>query len=134
MHSDRPVVLIADDDEQLVEALTRRCQHLGLKVEVAHNGLAAVNAVELYEPDLLILDVNMPQGSGLEVCEMIARDEVACRIPVIIITGREDTDTVRRCHNRLAYYVPKCTNIWSRIEPLVSELLNIAPRLCAAAP
>jgi len=128
MYSDRPLVLIADDDEQLVDVLTRRCEQLGLNVEIANDGLAAVNAIDLYEPDLVILDVSMPQGSGLDVCEMIARDEVARRIPVIILTGRQDEDTIRRCHNLLAYYVQKCANVWSRIEPLLGELLVLAPR------
>jgi DNA-binding response OmpR family regulator len=125
MYSNRPLVLIADDDEQLVEALTRRCEQLGLNVEAAYDGLAAVNVIDLHEPDLVILDVNMPQGSGLDVCEMIGRGEMTRRIPVIMLTGRKDAATVRRCHNLLAYYVQKCTNAWSRIEPLLGELLNL---------
>jgi DNA-binding response OmpR family regulator len=125
MCSDRPLVLIADDDEQLVEVLTRRCEQLGLNVVIAYDGQAAVNAIDLREPDLVILDVSMPHGSGLDVCEMIARDEMARQISVIILTGRQDEETIRRCHNLLAYYVQKCTNVWSRIEPLIGELLNL---------
>jgi CheY-like chemotaxis protein len=128
MYPNRPLVLIADDDEQLVDVLTRRCEQIGLNVEIAHDGLAAVNVIESREPDLVILDISMPQGNGLDVCAMIAHDEVSGRIPVIILTGRQDTDTIRRCHNLMAYYVPKCTNVWSRIEPLIDELLKRVPR------
>jgi len=128
MYSNRPLVLIADDDDQLLDALTRRCEQLGLNVAIAHDGLAAANVIDLQEPDLVILDVNMPRGSGLDVCEMLARGEMARQIPAIVLTGRKDTATIRRCHNLLAYYVPKCPNVWSRIEPLIGELLHRAPQ------
>jgi len=78
-------------------------------------------------PDLMILDINMPAGNGLSVCEMLATDPGSSAIPVIILTGRNDPDTIRRCHDMLAYYVLKCPDVWRRVEPVVFELMDIEP-------
>jgi DNA-binding response OmpR family regulator len=133
MKPPQPRVLIADDDEHLVDVLRRRCRHLGLQVETAHDGLTVLNSLDTNVPDLMILDINMPHGNGLDLCQMLVGDENAQHVPVIILTGRHDEETIRRCHNLMAYYVPKCSDVWSRIEPLLGELLGVAPAAPAPA-
>jgi DNA-binding response OmpR family regulator len=120
-----PRILIADDDPQLVEMLALRCGQLGIQVTRAHSAHAALQVVERESPDLVILDVNMPRGNGLAVCEMLAGDERHCNTPVIVLTGQADRETVLRCFNLAAYYVPKCTDVWPRIEPLLHQLLPL---------
>jgi DNA-binding response OmpR family regulator len=120
-------ILIADDDECLVDALARRCQALDLHVERAYDGMSALMKIDALEPDLVILDVNMPSGSGLSVCEMIAPDPNLKAIPVIILTGRTDGETIAACNRLDAFYVLKGPNIWSQLEPLVVDLLGIEP-------
>lgn len=132
-HHVPPVVLLADDDEQLLDALRRRCEHAGLHVELAHDGLSALAAIDRCEPDLIVLDVSMPGGSGLELCRTLAAGDSTRHIPVVILTGRQDEHTVRQCHDLLAYYVPKCTDVWGRIAPLVSELLAVPVPASATA-
>lgn len=119
-------VLIADDDHALVQALALRLHGLGLRVQAAHDALSALKAAHDSPPDLILLDVNMPAGNGLSVCEMLASDTQLSSIPVIIMTGREDPVTIRRCHELLAYYVLKCPDVWRRIEPVLFELLNLS--------
>ena len=80
-------IVIADDDRDLTQALTARCQNLGLRVCSAHTAIGALNLIHEVKPNLICLDVNMPSGSGLTVCEMIAADPQLARIPVIIMTG-----------------------------------------------
>jgi DNA-binding response OmpR family regulator len=116
-------ILIADDDHNLVDALAVRCRTLGLAVRTAHDARTALNIIFDDRPDVACLDVNMPCGNGLCVCEMLASDERFVSLPVIVLTGRTDLETVRRCHNLCAYYVPKCADLWSRIGPLLQELL-----------
>jgi DNA-binding response OmpR family regulator len=116
-------ILIADDDRNLVDALAVRCRMLGLVVRTAHDSRTALNIIFEERPDVACLDVNMPCGNGLCVCEMLASDPRFVSLPVIVLTGNTDQDTVRRCHNLCAYYVPKCVDIWSRIGPLLQELL-----------
>ncbi|MEO1972765.1 MAG: hypothetical protein ABGX07_14495 [Pirellulaceae bacterium] len=61
------------------------------------------------------------------VCEMLSNDEGLCSIPVIMLTGRTDEDTVRRCHSMCAYYVLKSTDIWERVGPFIREILKVEP-------
>ncbi|MFZ5829099.1 MAG: response regulator [Planctomycetota bacterium] len=118
-------VLIADDDRELVHALSVRMRGLGLTVRTAHDALSALNMVQERVPDLMILDVNMPAGNGLCACEMMASDPNSADVPVIILTGRQDEETIRRCWDLLAYYTPKAPDVWSRLEPLICELLHV---------
>ena len=118
-------ILIVDDDECLVDALARRCEALGLRVERAYDGMSALLKIDALEPDLVVLDVNMPSGSGISVCEMAARDPNLKTIPIIVLTGRTDSETIASCNRLDAYYVPKGPAIWSRLEPLVVDLLGI---------
>jgi DNA-binding response OmpR family regulator len=121
-------ILIADDDPNLVDALAVRCRTLGLEVLTAYDARTALNSIFESRPDVACLDVSMPCGNGLGVCEMLVSDERFVSLPVIVLTGRTDPETIRRCHALCAYYVPKCTDLWSRIGPLLRELL---PTDCA---
>ena len=116
-------VLIADDDDDLVEVLLRRCESIGLKVDTANNAMTALGKIEESLPDAVILDVDMPMGSGLCVAEMMSMHEELKSIPVIMLTGSKSHETVRRCHSMCAYYIPKCPQVWSRVKPLLCELL-----------
>ncbi len=118
------MILIADDDKDLVDLLAMRCRHVGLGVETASDAMTALRKIDQIRPDLVILDVEMPAGNGLLVREMMAANEQLSQIPVIILTGKSDEDTIRRCHHYCAYYVAKCPDVWPRIEPLLNELLE----------
>jgi hypothetical protein len=80
------------------------------------------------------LDVEMPAGNGLSVCEMLMSDEACHSMPIAIPTGRSDPDTIMRCHGLSAYYVEKCPDVWSRIEPLFKELLCQSETTSGARP
>jgi len=118
-------ILIADDDRELVDALATRCRQLGLKVVLAYDATTALTLIRQRRPDLICLDVSMPSGSGLGVCEMLANDEELCSVPVIMLTGSFDDETIRRCHSMSAHYVLKSCDVWRRLQPVVSNLLGI---------
>ncbi len=120
-------ILIADDDLELVQLLSLRCTHLGFEAISATNAMEALRLIDDAKPDLVILDVEMPLGNGLSVCEMMSSHERLLAIPVIILTGRQDEETIRRCHQLCAYYVLKCPDIWSRVEPILQEALGSEP-------
>lgn len=119
-------LLIADDDTDVIELLTRRCRKLGLEVDSAGSATTALGKIEQNVPDLVILDVDMPHGDGLSVCEMMAGHEKLRTIPVIVLTSSSSEETIRRCHRLCAYYVLKCPDIWPRVEPLLRDLLTLA--------
>jgi DNA-binding response OmpR family regulator len=114
-------VLIADDDADLTNALAMRCRQRGWTAIIVHEGFAALAATRAERPDVVCLDVEMPSGRGLAVSEMLQTDGDLCTIPMIILTGRKDSNTIRRCHELGLYYVLKCPDSWERIEPLLEE-------------
>ncbi len=118
-------ILIADDDADMRNVIASRCREMGLNAVTANDAASALKVVEETRPDLIFLDVSMPRGNGLAVCELIAGNEALSSIPVIIMTGKKDKETVQRCHDLCAYYVPKDQDIWSHLEPLIIELLDL---------
>ncbi|RCS46456.1 response regulator [Bremerella cremea] len=123
----KKTVLIADDNADIVDILKRRCETLGLNVIVANNAMEALTKAEAYQPEAIMLDVNMPHGNGLSVCEMLTHHEQLSSIPVIVLTGNTSSEVVKRCHQLCAFYIPKTTDIWSQIEPVLCDLLKITP-------
>ena len=83
-----PKVLVVDDDhairQMLIEALTMNHQYL---VEEASNGIEASIKLGTYRPDLLVLDIFMPEMDGLEVCRIISSEPELADMRVIITTG-----------------------------------------------
>lgn len=126
-------VLIADDDRSLVRVLARRCRDLGLQVETAIDGFHAActlflaaeeSETERAGYDLIILDVAMPDEDGLSIREEMLRESSLRDVPVIVLTGRTDSGTVRRCEELGTWYVPKAGNFWPELEQLIRELLE----------
>ena len=128
-------VLIVDDDRHLVKALTARLTNLGLEVLAAHDGITAMKVIPSKKPDLVLLDVNMPAGSGLTVCTVLAKDTELSPIPVVIMTGRSDRDTINQCEKLGAHYLKKSPALWDTLRPLVFELLDTKdPNLVTPTP
>ncbi len=117
-------VLIADDDPAVVRALSVRCKKLGLEVETAENGLQAILKASRNPPRLLILDINMPEADGFRVCEWLL-DPGRPPIDVVMLTGRDDSETLLRCDSFGAFYVPKNHETWDTIKSIMGELLEI---------
>lgn len=85
-------ILIADDERDIVSMLGRFFESKGFYVLPASNGTEALKQVEK-QPDIILLDINMPGTDGLEVCQRI-RNHISC--PILFLTARiEDTDKVK---------------------------------------
>src|SRR5688572_19653675 len=80
-------ILIADDDRALVQMLSVGLRGAGYDVVSAVDGYYAFSAAVNQQPDLLILDIHMPAGSGFNVLERMYRSEGAQRAPVIYMSG-----------------------------------------------
>ncbi|MBI2480336.1 MAG: response regulator [Planctomycetia bacterium] len=118
-------ILIVDDDPELVEVLAECCRHIGLFPRTAHNTLTALARIEERLPDLVCVDVMMPTGDGLMLCEMLSSTFQKLGIPIIVLTGRKDPEIVLSCRDLCANYVHKSGDVWSRIEPVIYELMDI---------
>lgn len=85
-------VLIADDSPVLVTALRKLLEQSGYEVVIAMDGLEAVQHFYQDNPDLVLLDIQMPKLHGYVVCRLIKEDPASRHIPVLILTGRESAE------------------------------------------
>jgi DNA-binding response OmpR family regulator len=76
-----------------------------------------------HPPDLLCLDVSLPTGNGLDLCEYLVRESSAHQMPVIVLTGRTDRETVFRSATLRTRYLYKSTDVWQRLRLLIERLL-----------
>src|SRR6202790_1509617 len=123
-----PRMLIADDDRSIVRLLADRCTRMGFKVETATNGIQALLKAKRSKPDILIIDVNMPEVDGLSVCAHLL-DPARNPLNVIVITGSRDPDTLERCEGFGAHYARKGPNFWDDLEAALAE---IHPRMAGS--
>jgi DNA-binding response OmpR family regulator len=81
-------ILIADDNENIREALTYLLEDEGYSLTLAKDGFDALNKVRSVRPDILFLDIMMPELSGYEVCRIIKNDPELSNIYVIMLTAK----------------------------------------------
>ena len=86
-------ILVVDDEEALSDMVSSALRFAGYTVQTVGNGFDALRSVKSATPDLIVLDVNMPEMDGFEVCRRIRRDGV--QVPVIFLTARDDIDDLR---------------------------------------
>ncbi|WP_347566314.1 response regulator [Scytonema sp. UIC 10036] len=89
-------VLFVDDDPLILNAMCPLLQPWGLKVSTLENPLEFWDTLEATAPDLLVLDVEMPQMSGIELCQVVRNDPRYCGLPVLFLTSHTDAETMRR--------------------------------------
>src|SRR5262245_40130952 len=118
-------ILIADDDSTFREALAKRCSTLGPRIWTAADGAQALQSVSEMRPSLMILDINMPSGNGLDVAQRLLQDPSIPPVPVIFCTGRSDPETLQRCRSLGAYCVVKDGDTWSKLLPVISRILGL---------
>lgn len=85
-------VLVADDDRVQVTQLSGRLRSLGYDVATACDALQASTAVLRNPPDVILLDIGMPGGTGVEVLKRLKNSPMTWRIPIIIVSANEDPE------------------------------------------
>ena len=87
-----PKILVVDDQPINVQLLKRKLEREGIQVSTAYTGQDALELVKHDKPDLILLDVMMPDMDGIEVCQRIQEDDDTRSIPVIFITARSSKE------------------------------------------
>jgi DNA-binding response OmpR family regulator len=83
-------ILVVDDEPKIVQLARDYLEHAGFTVLAAHDGKAALASVRSSKPDLIVLDLGLPQLDGLDVTRSIRKDS---NVPIIMLTARsEETD------------------------------------------
>jgi CheY-like chemotaxis protein len=132
-----PKILIADDDPFVLRALVDRCTRMGFDVETATNGLQALIKAGQHEPDVLIVDVHMPEVDGLSVVAYL-RDIAKRPDHVIVVTGDTRQQIADTCAELDVCCIHKGRNFWAELEtslvmtyPLRAAAIERAAQLSA---
>ena len=127
-------ILVVDDEVSLQEALTYQLKKEGYQVEVAGDGLTALELAQTTHPDLVILDVMLPGMDGFEVCRTLRQES---NIPVLMLTARDDEiDRVVGLEVGADDYLPKpfsMRELIARVKALLRRVRLIREEVGAAA-
>ena len=104
-------ILVVDDTPANLQALAATLKEKGYQISVATNGKQALEAVTRIRPDLILLDVMMPEMDGFEACRRLKSTDATSDIPIIFLTARTETeDIVKGFELGAVDYVPKPFN------------------------
>ena len=88
-------ILVVDDDKSIVKVLVGYLEQSGYQTIAAYDGDSALHALRRERPDLILLDLMMPNRDGWEVTQIIRADKALATTPIIMLTARiEDTDKI----------------------------------------
>jgi twitching motility two-component system response regulator PilG len=96
MSSDKKTVLVVEDRASLTQMLQFLFLSKGLNVQIAFNGKEALEKVGNISPDLILLDIMMPQMDGFEVLEKLKENRETAGIPVIMLTARKSREDMQK--------------------------------------
>jgi DNA-binding response OmpR family regulator len=117
-------ILVVDDEPDLVSTIKNRLEWNKFKVETASNGAEGLEKAESVNPDLILLDCNMPVMSGLDMLELLRQEKKFKKIPVIMLTAvseNYDIDTARLLE--VAGYITKPFNFTELLDK-ISDILD----------
>jgi putative two-component system response regulator len=101
-------ILLIDDKKENLELLNSFLMADGYKIRTALNAQTAFLSIEARVPDLILLDIEMPDISGFDVCKQLKQDEITQDIPVIFISAHNDTEAkIRAFQVGGVDYIPK---------------------------
>lgn len=93
MVTDNKTILVVDDEEDLLDLIEYNLKKEGFNVLKAEDGKEGIEVAREHSPDLVLLDIMMPNMDGLEVVEVMRGDDRLKRIPIIFLTARGDEKT-----------------------------------------
>jgi class 3 adenylate cyclase len=116
-------ILVVDDEPANIQAVTSILREHGYQTSVATNGRQALSVLERVLPDLILLDVLMPEMDGFEACRRIKHNPAYAHIPIIFLTAKTDaTDIVRGFELGAVDYVPKPFNAYELLARVNTHL------------
>ncbi|MGV8074244.1 MAG: putative bifunctional diguanylate cyclase/phosphodiesterase [Syntrophobacteraceae bacterium] len=119
-----PIVLVVDDDMAMRLLERKSLEDAGFHVEEAENGHEALAAFDRLKPDIVLLDVMMPEMDGFETCTRLRSIPGADLTPVLMVTGLDDTESIDRAYNvGASHFITKPIN-WSLLGHYVRYLLR----------
>jgi DNA-binding response OmpR family regulator len=125
----RKKILIVEDNEDVALGLTVRFAGAGFEVRSVTTATEGIKAIDLFEPDLVVLDLLVPDGGGYSVLKALRMAPHTSRIPVVVMTGLEDKEyeTKIRALGVNAFMEKPCEP--EELMEVTRELLDTAPKI-----
>ena len=130
-------VMLVDDDRMVLRLTRTILEPWGIKVHILSNSLRFWDELESVKPDLIILDVQMPNIDGIELCQLLRNDSRWAWLPIIFLTGQRDSETIQQVFsagaddfiNKPVVAPELITRIFNRLERnrLLQEQAEINP-------
>ena len=113
----KPKVLVVDDDQEFVQLLEFNLERQGCEVFTAANGVQALHMARSALPDVILLDLMLPDMDGFSVCEIVHSQPSTREIPVIILSGLDwSWASTRKNKARITQYFKKPVELSSVVE------------------
>jgi two-component system KDP operon response regulator KdpE len=126
--TDAKLILIAEDDPFISRMYQIKLEAAGLSVIVKNNGRDAYEAIKTNHPNLAILDINMPELTGLEILSALQGDNFDfTTMPIIVLTNSSELSDRNTAHSYGAEYLVKAELTPREVLNMISEKLGIPP-------
>jgi DNA-binding response OmpR family regulator len=122
-----PRILIVDDENDFIELLQYKLGGHGYELIVAYDGVHALSQARTQKPNLILLDILLPDLDGLSVCEILRRQPATRKIPIIFMSALTGDVTKRTAVLQADDFFTKPLDL-NRLEKRIDELLNIEPK------
>jgi CheY-like chemotaxis protein len=121
----QPRVLMVEDHPDIADLYQLKLQLEGYRVAVASDGVAGLSMARSLIPDLILLDIHVPQLDGLQVLAALREDKATDELPVIVCSGDDDPQLIKEA-NRLGAvaYLVKANLLPSRLSKTVGDVLG----------
>ncbi len=121
-----PRILIVDDEGDFVELVKFRLANLHCEFLVANDGVQALSQARQFKPDLILLDILLPDLDGLSVCEILKRQPNTKKIPIIFMSALSGDITRRTAAMHAEDFFTKPLDL-NRLEKRIAELIHCEP-------
>ena len=117
-----PRILIVDDENDFIELLQYKLAGHGYELITAHDGVQALSQARQFKPNLILLDILLPDLDGLSVCEILRRQPATKKIPIIFMSALSSEVTKRTASMNADDFFTKPLDL-NRLEKRIGELL-----------
>jgi two-component system alkaline phosphatase synthesis response regulator PhoP len=127
--SQKKRILVVDDDPDFCDVVQSKLESLDVDVDLAYDGVEGMEKVRENPPDIIVLDVMMPEKDGFQMCRELKQDSNYQDIPVIMLTAVADhiADTAYSRYDAMSMeaddYIPKGPDCSSQVIKTVKEFL-----------
>src|SRR5258705_3577548 len=115
----KPLILVVDDDAPIRELVREALELFQFAVIEARNGAEGVKSFSRLKPELVVMDVRMPEMDGFQACAAMRKTPGGANTPILILTGLDDTDSIKTAYEAGATdFASKSVNLFVLGQPL----------------